>query len=225
MSVLSRALRLTALTAVCGLLVPSLALARPVQRRVLGPRVAVTARAVTRGVTQGVTRGVVPAAPRTPPPPPTVPVQVAGVRPGPGRPWVAAAHAIRRDALPGLYACAVTLRDARGMVHVELSQRESGAWVVSEVSSARRDRALESCVRRAAERIVVPPSDADALPVTTPTPSDNQTHPTVQPSEPAPGDLVPGAIATAPAPAVVPAEDLVAFDLAFGMPSLTARRP
>lgn len=89
---------------------------------------------------------------------PVVPVQIAGVRPGAHRTFAAVSHAIHRDALPWLAQCQPP-RPARGVVHVELASDARGHWRVTDVTTPRRDASLEQCVRAAAERVVVPPSD------------------------------------------------------------------
>lgn len=104
---------------------------------------------------------MVPAVPRRPlraaraAPAPVVPVQIGGLRPGAHRTFAAVMHAVHRDALPWLAQC----QPSRGVVHVELAADSRGRWRVTEVATPRRDAALEACVRSAAERIAVPPSD------------------------------------------------------------------
>ncbi len=141
----------------------------------------------------------------------TVPVQLIGVRPGAGRVWAAVVHAIHRDAMASLNACATALPAARGEVHVELSHRETGRWI-AEVNSARRDRALEACIRQAVDNIAVPPRDD--LGTSSSPPCDNSTHlpPRIE-------TLAPTAVAPDS-----PTEDLVAFDLAFAMPAVVSQR-
>ena len=140
-----------------------------------------------------------------------VPVQLLAVHPGPGRAWAAVVHAIHRDAMSAFGACATALPTARGPVHVELSHRETGRWV-AEVNSARRDRALEACVRQAVENIAVPPRDDLGTPA--PPLCDNSTHLSPRIETLAPTAAVPDS----------PAEDLVAFDLAFAMPAVVSQR-
>lgn len=128
---LSRAARVAALVATCGLSAPLVARAFPPKRPPSRPAAAAA---------------------------PVVPVQIAGLAAGDGRTFASVMHAIRRDALPGLLACHAQLQP-RGMVRVALEPRADGRWTVAGVSSARRDRALEACVRRAVARVAVPPSE------------------------------------------------------------------
>ena len=90
---------------------------------------------------------------------PTVPVQIAGLRPGEGRSWAATMHALRRDALPWLEVCAGALGQPRGMVRVELVHQSGARWGVGTVAAGRRNAPLEDCVRRAADRVAVPASE------------------------------------------------------------------
>ncbi len=102
---------------------------------------------------------------------PVVMVQLAGLRPGEGRSWAATMHALRRDALPWLEVCATALGPPRTMVRVELVHRAGARWGVGTVEASRRHTALEDCVRRAAERVVVPASEqVEAEPGAEPTP-------------------------------------------------------
>lgn len=135
-------------------------------------------------------------------PAPTLPVQIAGLRPGADRTWASVLHAIHRDAGPWLSYCAATL-SPRGVVRVTLAP-EGRRWGVSEVSAPGHDARVAECVRRAAARVVVPPSEV--IPVIPPAES----------AEPAAGES-----AAAPEPA--PAPDTVTFEVAFAMPRLGRR--
>jgi hypothetical protein len=139
--------------------------------------------------------------PPSPPPAPVVPVQLAGLRVGPDRLWSAVHHALQRDAWAALTACTTPEASARGSVHVELVTPERGLRLVRVRSTGRPDAALEQCVRRAAARIVLPPREEDvapATPVTAP-PADAPTEPAAAP------------------------EDVVSFDVVYGLPRLTRR--
>ncbi len=139
--------------------------------------------------------------PPAPPPVPVVPVQLVGLRVGPDRLWNAVHHALQRDAWAALTACTTPEAPARGSVHVELVTPERGPRLVRVRSTGRPDAVLEQCVRRAAARIVLPPREEDvapATPVTNP-PADAPTEPSAA------------------------AEDVVSFDVAYGMPRLTRR--
>jgi len=102
---------------------------------------------------------------------PVMAVQLAGLRQGEGRGWAATMHALRRDALPWLEVCASALNPPRTIVRVELVHRSGARWGVGTVEASRRHAALETCVRRAAERVVVPASEmAEVTPDTDATP-------------------------------------------------------
>lgn len=139
--------------------------------------------------------------PPAPPPAPVVPVQLAGLRVGPERPWNAVHHAIQRDAWVALNACTTPEAPARGGVHVELVTPERGPRLVRVRSTGRPDAVLEQCVRRAAARIVLPPREEDVTPIA----------PAADPPTDAP---------TGPVDAP---EDVVSFDVLYGMPRLTRR--
>ncbi|MEZ4410952.1 MAG: hypothetical protein R3A52_31410 [Polyangiales bacterium] len=134
-----------------------------------------------------------------PAPAPTVPVQIAGLRPGADRTWASVLHAIRRDAGPWLSYCAATL-SPRGVVRVTLAP-EGRRWGVSEVSGPVRDARVTECVRRAAARVVVPPSEV--IPVIPPAESAEPAEASAAEPEPAP--------------------DTVSFEVAFSMPRLGRR--
>ncbi len=140
--------------------------------------------------------GRVTRSPRRPQSPPAVPVQIAGLRPGGDRTWASVLHAIHRDAGPWLMYCHASLAP-RGMVRVTLAP-EGRRWGVSEVSAPGHDARVAECVRRAASRVVVPPSEViPAVP-----PAETPTEPTSEPE---------------------PTPDTVTFEVAFSMPRLGRR--
>lgn len=130
-------------------------------------------------------------------PPPSVPVQIAGLRPGGDRTWASVLHAIRRDALPWLNYCYTTL-SPRGVSRVVLSPSDANPnrWTVSEITVPGNNSALKDCVRRAAARVVVPPSEV---------------VPVVASSDP-------GGVLSAPT-----APDTVSFEIIFSLPRLGQR--
>jgi hypothetical protein len=75
---------------------------------------------------------------------------------------VAVMHALARDAWPHLVQCVGPAPSVRGYATVEIGERAGGLEVRLTGAPLARDSVLSRCVRRAVERVVLPPHEDEA---------------------------------------------------------------
>jgi hypothetical protein len=105
-----------------------------------------------------------PEAPATPPTRPRVALQLGGLRVFTPVARAAVMHAIQRDAWPALLQCTTQSPTVRGYAAVEISETASGLEVRVSGAPVTRDAALGQCVRRALQRVVMPPHEEETPP-------------------------------------------------------------